>query len=67
MSCIRWKALITAWGVIGFSGMVMVSDMKAPRVQAAVALFTGCGFWHRSWGVIAERYPVVRLRGDGFK
>ncbi|MBK3579736.1 hypothetical protein JHN63_39290 [Streptomyces sp. MBT65] len=23
-------------------------------------------FWHRSWGVVAERYLDVRLRGDGF-
>lgn len=26
-----------------------------------VALFTGCGFWHRSWGPIAEGDSVVRI------
>ncbi|HEY9327525.1 MAG TPA: hypothetical protein VIS09_04705 [Streptomyces sp.] len=26
-----------------------------------VALFTSSGFWHRSWGVVAQRYLAVRL------
>ncbi|MGW2376538.1 MULTISPECIES: hypothetical protein [Kitasatospora] len=26
-----------------------------------VALITSCGFWHRSWGAVAERHPGVRL------
>lgn len=30
-----------------------------------LALFTGCGFWHRSWGAVAEGYLDVRLRGTG--
>ncbi|MCX5342935.1 hypothetical protein [Streptomyces atratus] len=32
--------------------------------EAVVAMSTSFGFWHRSWGAVAERYLDVRLRGD---
>lgn len=28
-------------------------------------MFTSFGFWHRSWGAVAERHLHVRLRGTG--
>ncbi|GAA1178756.1 hypothetical protein F4556_007262 [Kitasatospora gansuensis] len=51
------------------AGRTLTIDSRPGGKSAAVqpvALYVSLGFWHRSWGVVAERYPVVRLRGDGF-
>ncbi|MER5996751.1 hypothetical protein [Streptomyces viridosporus] len=36
-----------------------------PLSSAILALSSSSGFWHRSWGAVAERYLHVRLRGTG--
>ncbi len=48
------------------SGAAYWTVVDEDFVVVRVALFTRTGFWHRSWGVVAERYPVVRLRRVGF-
>ncbi|WP_345045288.1 hypothetical protein [Streptomyces sannanensis] len=45
---------------------VMARAERARRLDVMdgrVALSMRSGFWHRSWGAIAERYLGVRLRG----
>lgn len=41
-----------------------LDEILLPSSVPAVVLYARTGFWHRSWGVVAERYLHVRLRGN---
>ncbi|MGA5499415.1 hypothetical protein ACPCSP_34465 [Streptomyces cinereoruber] len=42
----------------------LTGDGAQAAWSAALALFTSLGFWHRSWGAVAEGDGAVRLRGS---
>ncbi|MFJ4671591.1 hypothetical protein [Kitasatospora purpeofusca] len=51
----RWR-----WAQIRIAGRWRPGRVERWRLHH-VALFTRTGFWHRSWGVVAERDGIVRL------
>ncbi|MEV3993611.1 hypothetical protein AB0J57_32410 [Streptomyces sp. NPDC049837] len=46
------------------AAVVVVGAACRAEELTVVALPSSSGFWHRSWGAVAERYLDVRLRGD---
>ncbi|MFE5556754.1 hypothetical protein ACFQ83_03995, partial [Streptomyces sp. NPDC056540] len=63
-----WAAMEKDGHGLEFVLTAHVRDQRFIDLMAMIAyylaLFMRTGFWHRSWGVVAERYLVVRLRGD---
>ncbi|WP_328793107.1 MULTISPECIES: hypothetical protein [unclassified Streptomyces] len=63
-----WAAMEKDGHGLEFVLTAHVRDQRFIDLMAMIAyylaLFMRTGFWHRSWGVVAERYPAVRLRGD---
>jgi hypothetical protein len=47
------------------SGLTPCRRFNGTRGLLVVAVSLRWGFWHRSWGAVAERYLDVRLRGAG--
>ncbi|WP_217243198.1 hypothetical protein [Streptomyces sp. AC555_RSS877] len=51
------------WSAVGLEGIVFKRlDSRYEPVRGWLALFTSRGFWHRSWGAVAEYHRGNSMR-----